>query len=324
MAISTVTAMVNGQTVTLNYNSSTGKYEATAVAPQGSSNSIATGYYPVSIIATDTAGNSTTITQTDSTFGDNLKLYVKEVNKPIINITSPAAGSYITVNDPTFGFTISDMSTQTSGYSGFAPNEDFTCEIYIDDEPVYPGVSETIQLLDFNYVGSNANGKGYYGTVEYTGQFSELSDGQHTLKIICRDMDENVSDKVTRTFEVDTTAPTLEEVTINGNSAETIETNTNPLTITGKTDNKTVKIKVNDGEEETVTVNANGTFSKDITLANDGNYTITITATDNAGNSTVITRSVTLNTVAPVFSSVTITPNPATGGTTYTISVQVN
>ena len=53
-----VTTTINGQTYTLTYNSSSGAYEATLNAPQGSSYNLAGGYYPVSVSATDDAGNT--------------------------------------------------------------------------------------------------------------------------------------------------------------------------------------------------------------------------------------------------------------------------
>ncbi|MFR5731234.1 MAG: hypothetical protein ACLUD2_04005 [Clostridium sp.] len=63
----TVQAVINGTTVTLTYNSSTGKYEATVTAPSKSSYNVNSGhYYPVTTKATDAAGNTTTKTDTDT------------------------------------------------------------------------------------------------------------------------------------------------------------------------------------------------------------------------------------------------------------------
>ena len=102
MAVKTVQAVINGTTVTLTYNSSTGKYEATVTAPSKSSYNVNSGhYYPVTIKATDAAGNTTTKTDTDTTLGDSLKLKVKEKVAPVITISSPTAGSYLTNNKPT-------------------------------------------------------------------------------------------------------------------------------------------------------------------------------------------------------------------------------
>lgn len=102
MAVKTVQAIINGVTTILTLNSSTGKYEATITAPSKSSYTINDGhYYPVTVKATDVAGNTTTKTDSDTTLGASLKLKVKEKVAPAITITSPTAGSYITNNKPT-------------------------------------------------------------------------------------------------------------------------------------------------------------------------------------------------------------------------------
>lgn len=71
-----------------------------------------------------------------------------------------------------------------------------------------------------------------------------------------------------------------------------------------------------------VTVNSDGSFSKEITLVS-GSNTITVVATDKAGKTTTVTRKVTLDTGAPVFEKVTLTPNPVDCGKTFVISVKV-
>lgn len=57
MAIKTVQAIINGQTYNLTLNSSTGKYEATLTAPATSSFNLDDNAYPVTVKATDMAGN---------------------------------------------------------------------------------------------------------------------------------------------------------------------------------------------------------------------------------------------------------------------------
>ena len=49
----------------------------------------------------------------------------------------------------------------------------------------------------------------------------------------------------------------------------------------------------------------------------------TVVATDKAGKTTTVTRKVTLDTGAPVFEKVTLTPNPVDCGKTFVISVKV-
>lgn len=60
MSVKTVQAVINGQTYNLTLNSSTGKYEATITAPGKSSYTLSGHYYPVTVKATDDAGNTTT------------------------------------------------------------------------------------------------------------------------------------------------------------------------------------------------------------------------------------------------------------------------
>lgn len=89
-----------------------------------------------------------------------------------------------------------------------------------------------------------------------------------------------------------------------------------------KTDDVTSKPVTVTVNGASVTVNSDGSFSKEITLVN-GSNTITVVATDKAGKTTTVTRKVTLDTGAPVFEKVTLTPNPVDCGKTFVISVKV-
>lgn len=71
-----------------------------------------------------------------------------------------------------------------------------------------------------------------------------------------------------------------------------------------------------------VEVQEDGRFTYEFTLSS-GKNVITVVATDSAGKSTTVVRNVTLDTGAPVFQEVTITPNPVDAGATYLISVKV-
>lgn len=83
MAVKTVQAVINGVTTTLTYNSTSKKYEATITAPATSSYNNNDGhYFPVTIKATDEAGNVTTKNDTDATLGSSLQLRVKEKTAP--------------------------------------------------------------------------------------------------------------------------------------------------------------------------------------------------------------------------------------------------
>lgn len=301
MAVKTVQAIINGVTTTLTLNSSTGKYEATITAPSKSSYTLAGHYYPVTVKATDDAGNTTTKDATDSTLGSSLQLKVKEKVAPVITITAPTSGAYIANNKPTITWKVTDDD------SGVNPS---TIGITIDSGSKVTGESITKTAITGGYQCS------------YT-PTSALSDGSHTIKIDASDYDGNAATQKSVTFKVDTVPPTL-SITA---PTDGLITNNSAVTVTGTTNDATsspvtVTIKLNSGSAQSVTVNADGTFSKALTLV-EGQNTITVVATDTAGKKTTVTRTVTLDTGAPVIQSVTITPNPVDAGKTYVISVEV-
>lgn len=300
MAVKTVQAIINGQTHTLTYNSTSKKYEATITAPSGSSWNVNAGhYYPVQIKATDEAGNVTTKADTDATLGDSLKLKVKEKVAPVITITAPTASARLTNNKPTVTFTVTDAD------SGVNPD---TIKITIGSTVITSGITKT------------QNGKNY--TCSYV-PTTALPEGSNTIRVDASDFDGNAAAQKSVTFVVDTVPPTL-SVTA---PVDNLITNQAACTVTGTTNDATsspctVTVKLNAGAAEAVTVNADGTFSKALTLVA-GSNTITVVSTDTAGKSSTVTRTVTLDQVAPTIKSVTITPNPVDAGTTYIISVEV-
>ena len=109
MAVKTVQAVINGVTTTLTYNSTSKKYEATITAPATSSYNNNDGhYFPVTIKATDEAGNVTTKNDTDATLGSSLQLRVKEKTAPAITITYPTASALIINNKPAIRWKVTD------------------------------------------------------------------------------------------------------------------------------------------------------------------------------------------------------------------------
>lgn len=302
MAVKLVQAIINGQTTTLNYNSGTGKYEATITAPSTSSYNENDGhYYPVTIKATDDADNVTTKNDTDATLGSSLKLRVKEKVAPVITITYPTASALITNSKPVIKWKVTDDD------SGVDPD---TIGITIDSAGKVTGSAITKSPVSGGYECS-------YTPTE------ALGDGQHTIKVDASDNDGNAATQKTVTFKVDTIPPTL-SVTA---PADDSVTNNSSCTVSGTTNDTTsspvtVTVKLNNGAAEEVEVAENGSFTKQLTLAAGAN-TITVVSTDAAGKSTTVTRTVTLDTGAPVIHSVSITPNPVDAGQTYVISVEV-
>ena len=293
MAIKTVQAIVNGVTTTLNYNTTTKKYEATLTAPAKSSYNQSGHYYGVQIIAQDTAGNTTSVNQSDATLGSKLRLTVKEKTAPIITITAPTASQLLTSNQPTITFTVTDND------SGVNPDQ-------------------IVLTIDGSEVSSFTKTKTSNGYSCSYKPGAAMADGSHTVTAKATDYDGNTSTVKSVQFKIDTVPPSLSVRT----PANNLITNQSNIIVSGETNDATsspVTLTVNG---KSVTVYDDGTFSTEFTLA-DGSNTITVIATDGAGRSTTVVRTVTLDTKAPVISDVSLSPNPADVGATYVISVSV-
>lgn len=299
MAVKTVQVVINGQTHDLVYNPGTGLYEATINAPDKSSFNEAGGYYGVTVIAEDDAGNRTEANDTDGTLGEDLKLYVKETTVPVITITSPTDGAFLQSNTPTITWTVTDDD------SGVDPD---SITITVNSEaPTKDGITK------------NPTAGGY--DCSYTIPVA-LSEGANVIKIDAADNDGNNADQKTVNFTVDTVVP---ELVITA-PAEGLVTNNNEITVSGTTNDVTsapvtLTVDVNGDGPQDVLVDA-GSFTTTVQLRG-GSNTITIVATDKAGKTTMITRTVTVDTGGPIINSVSITPNPVTAGGTITIAVSV-
>lgn len=314
MAVQSVKVTINGTEYTLTAGSNN-VWSTQITAPtksSGSNNSgqgvdIGTpaknlGYYPVTAVATDQAGNSVTVASDDATLGTSLRLKVLEKTKPVTAVTYPASGAYVTNSKPTIKFTAYDAG------SGVNPSK---CYLKIDN-----GSAIAVAVKSGEGTSSNKY------VMEYTPS-TALSEGAHTIVCYCIDYDGNQSNNATSTFTVDTVPPSLNISAPTNN----LITNVNPFTVVGTTSDATsnpvtVTVKVNSGSAQAVTVGSGGSFSKAVTLS-EGANTITVVATDAAGKSTTVTRTVTLDTVAPTITAITLTPNPVDGGATLTISVTV-
>ena len=291
MAVKTAQYTFNGQTYNLTYNSTTGKWEATVTAPSKSSYSQTDHVLGGTVKATDVAGNTTTVDQSHATLGASLKVRVKEKVAPVISITAPSAGAYITNTTPPIEFTVTDAD---SGVASIAVTLDGTAISSMTKTAVTGGYKCTCKPA------------------------SALKDGSHTIAITATDNDGNTSAAKTSTFTVDSVPPTL-SITA---PAEGLVTNKKTVTVTGKTDDATSKPVTVTVNGSAATVGTDGSFSKDVTLTEGANK-ITIIATDKAGKTTTVVRNVTLDTAAPVIKSISITPNPVDCGKTFIISVEI-
>lgn len=292
MSVNTVKYTFQGQTYDLTYNSETGKYEGTIPAPAKSSYSQADHKYGGTVVATDDAGNETTVSETHSTLGESLKIRVLEKVAPVITISYPTASAFITNANPEIAFKVTD---DDSGV-----NAD-TIKLTVDGQEVAITKTSVTGGYECKYTPATA-----------------LSDGEHTIAVNASDNDGNAAAAKSVTFTVDTVPPTL-SVT---NPADGLVTNEETLTVTGTTNDVTSKPVTVTVNGQSTTVNADGSFSKTITLTS-GSNVITVVATDKAGKKTTITRNVTLDTGAPVIQAITITPNPVDAGQTFIISVEV-
>lgn len=299
MALQSVKFTLNGQTYDLTLDGATGQYKATITAPAESSWGAAENHkYHGTVEAKDLAGNTAQATVTQF---PGLGLRVLEKTKPTISVTYPTNGAYIPSSQPTITWTVLDDG------SGIDPA---TIQIQVDSAAA---TADGIQ--------TEATEGGY--TCSYT-PATALGDGPHTFRFTVSDNDGNAADAVAVSVTVDTVPPTL-NVTA---PAEGLVTNQGALTVQGITNDEvsspvTVKVQVGSGEPVAATVDGEGNFQAQVTLS-EGANAITVTATDAAGKSTTVTRNVTVDTVPPAITAVTLAPNPVDAGQTYVVTVTVS
>lgn len=289
MALDKVKVTLNGQTYNLTFNEDSGAYEGTITAPTKSSYTQPEHFYEMTVIATDTAGNSATEDSGNELFGSQLKLKVVEAVKPVIAVIYPTDGAVLTNTDtPTISWNVSD-----------------------DDS----GVNEESISLLIDGVKSDSIIKSEQNGI-YTCAYSKtLEQGKHTFEFSVSDNDGNIQSS-TISIKIDTVPPTLNI----SSPSENIVTNQIQLTVSGYTNDalsSPVTVTVNG---ESVTVQSNGYFETNLSLI-EGENLITIISTDSSGLKTEITRTVILDTKNPIISSVTCTPNTIGVGGQFKISV---
>ncbi|MCM1364717.1 MAG: hypothetical protein NC122_06365 [Faecalibacterium sp.] len=317
--IKTMKATVRGQEITLTYNAADGYWEATLTAPADSSFHEDGGFFPVSVTAEDTAGNSSTIDSSDGTFGQFIRLFNKEENKPVVEILSPTSGAYITTGRPQIKVKITDNNYQASGYSGINP-ETVDCKINGEDISKYAPNDSDISVAEVE--------GGYMITCTPS---VDIPDSDNVvIAVNAKDNDGNAADTATVIFAVDTLAPQL---TVDS-PVDGFETNQAQQTVSVTTEpGVSVVFKLNGTKQgDAVIADANGHAEKTITMSKQGENVIEVTASDAAGLSTTITRKIVFNTTAPVFAKVEMVANgkqitqsnPALAGKVYTIRVKMD
>ncbi|MCM1544859.1 MAG: hypothetical protein NC110_06105 [Ruminococcus sp.] len=318
MAIRQIKAIIRGKEEILTYNATSGYYEATVPAPSDSSFNEQGGYFPVKVIAVDTAGNESVIDSTDSTFGANLRLFNKEIQKPVIEILSPTTGAYITNSRPEIKFKITDNKLQTSGWSGVNKN---SCNVKINGRLI----ADFDGGVDISWEETEG---GFIGTVNLT---VDIPDSENvTISVDCRDNDGNAADTATVVFAIDTLAPQLTIVS----PADDLETNQDSILVSVTTEpGVSVTVKLNGAAQGTPLIaDENGHAERTVKLTKQGENIIEVFATDAAGlSSPTCTRTIVFNTTAPVFEVVKMEANgrqitqsnPAAAGGTYKIMVKM-
>lgn len=234
MSIATIKAVIDGQTYPLTL-SEDGYYVLAGTAPALSSANEPGGYYGVQIIATDEAGNETTINQEDVTWGDQLQLEVYESTKPTVTITYPSADSRINTCTPTITAQLRDND------SGIDPA---TLDLRINGGSKItqgaPGL--TLTPVEGGY------------DLSYAVQ-SPLPEGSTAITLAVSDKDGNAADPASITCTIAVTAPTISL----SSPAEGLVTNQAAVQITGITSDDqltsvTLTVTVNGHDQGPVTV----------------------------------------------------------------------
>lgn len=297
-AIKETYIMFNGQKVVAQYDERTKTWTATTNAPANSSWSQPDHVYKVEIHAVDAANNKATMTSADPTYGNQLKIRVLEKSKPTATIVSPTQGSVL-------GASEQDIVLEMSDAGGSGLNE--TTVVFTVNGESHAG--------DLSFTDHEGKRRATYHA---TG----LNDGQNTITFRVTDNDGNVSELVTTTFVVSTTAPSL---TVN-TPTEGLITNSNRLTVTGSTTPGSNAVTIADVKVNNASVKLSGdrtkTFSHEVTLT-EGKNTITIVSTDSIGKATTVTRHVTLDTKAPIITDVVAEATTVDSGGTIKITFKV-
>lgn len=291
MAIKSVIATCNGVTKPLVYDVTSSTYKITDfVAPSRSSYNQPNGVYIVTITATDDAGNVSTKT---------VNLTVKEKVKPTCEFVSPTDGALLRSVRPTITWQCKDDDSGVNSDS---------IGITIDSgSKIMTGITKT------------AITGGYQCTYTPT---VDLSQGKHTVKLDCTDNDGNVATTVSRLIVCDTINPILVVSTPTATLTKVPSCTFSGTATDATTAPCSVSIVQNEGTVVSAPVSDTGAWSKALTLA-EGDNTVAITAIDRAGNSTTVTKQIKLDTVAPLFGEVSITPNPVDASTSFVITVNV-
>lgn len=277
-------AIIDGRQVNAVYDEATELWTVEMTAPSVSSWNQPDHVYLVSLHAEDQAGNTVTMTASDETYGDQLKIRVLETTKPVATILYPTAMSILGTNTVEVKLKVSD-----DGESGINIGSVVFKVNGVEKQSELSWEADQEESTDTKDV----------RTATYT--VEGLNDGINSISLSVSDNDGNESDESTVTFVISTKAPTLEITS----PMEGVITNNNTISIVGSTsaDVPGVGISYVTVNDTPITVADDGTFTYDYVLS-EGENTITIIAVDTAGNSSQVVRHITLDTDAPIITNV--------------------
>jgi hypothetical protein len=175
MTVQSVQANINKQNYNLSYNAVSGKWEAPIPVPSASSYNKSGHYYPVILTITGDSG-SFIKDDTDSEFGNSLRLFVQETVKPTISILYPVNGASLETATVEVDFQLRD---DDSG-------------IDIDTLAV---TFDSVQVNDVVSVPA-------VGGHDCTLTLLNVMTGAHTLNIDVSDFDGNIADTKTISFTI--------------------------------------------------------------------------------------------------------------------------
>lgn len=246
MAIASARAKVNGQWVTLAYNSATGRWEGNASYSLTSAHEPG-GYYVIDAEVTNSDGKVYALS--GATYR-GLRIVVREKIAPTLSVVSPTPG-WLTTSAPSFTLSAVD---ETNG-SGIDPSSAWA---KVDNVPVQCTATK--------------NGNAYTVTFSASG----LSDGPHTITAGISDVDGNAT-SVSAGYNVDTVAP---ELVISKDFRHVIDWEDS--IVSGYVKDETSGVASLTVNGKPVEIKSNGEFSHTVPI-HVGENTITVKATDTAG-----------------------------------------
>lgn len=273
--------MFQSQKVLAAYDEESDLWTAELTAPSVSSYPEPNHVFLMEVYAEDMAGNVAKLDSTDETYGDQLKIRVKEKSQPIATIVTPTQDSLFGKNTIEFKLRLVDV-----GNSGVDLD---TVEFKINSQP---------------YDNSSIEWQNSEGTYTATVTVSGLSDGNNSATLQVTDHDDNISDLASVSFIISTSAPILAlEAPVEGLLTNVLSVEVKGTVSAGSEYAEITSLTINEDSVEF----ESGSFTKEVTLQ-EGENTIIVVATDKAGNSTTIRRTVNVDIHAPIISDVTAEP----------------